>query len=100
MLNCAETVTLILGGYRPLKIQNSDVLLYSFPHLYKYILLKLNILEEGEVFDAEEVLEEKEQEETKDIISKEQEFFCVKNNYLELYFIRIEKDDSKAQDLL
>jgi hypothetical protein len=96
ILKCSEALTLLLSASNGIEIQNTDVLLYSFPYINKFILLKLKVLEEGDFFEVDE--EERTQEEIKDIICKEHDFFCLKNNYMELYFLIFDKDDPKVPD--
>ena len=95
ILKCSEAINLLLGSSNPIEIQNTDVLLYSFPYFNKFILVKLDVLEEGDKFEIDE---EEGNEEIGDIVSKEGEFFCLKNSYRELYFVVFEKDDVKAQE--
>ncbi|MFX0141031.1 MAG: hypothetical protein ACFFDN_45755 [Candidatus Hodarchaeota archaeon] len=94
ILNCSKALTLLTGPSRENRIENSNVLVYSFPNIDKHVLLKINLFEEGDVSEREE----EEGEEIKDIITKENDLFCVKTSFYELYFQLFEKMSTKAEE--
>ena len=96
ILECSETVGLILSASRPIGIENTDTLLYSFPYIKRFLLLKANIMEEGDNFELEDEEEGEEREEVKPLIYKENDFYVVKTNFVELYFIAFKKSDANA----
>ena len=63
-------------------IQDTDIWIYSFPIINQYILLKMILKEE----------KPKTQEKGSDVITKENDLFCIKSSYFELYLQIFEED--------
>jgi len=90
ILNCSKAISLLSFPTRGNMIQNTDVWVYSFPYIDKFILMKLNIHEHvPEITDDKEKI---------DVITKEKNLFYVKNSYLKLYFQVFDSNDPAAKD--
>jgi len=70
-------------------IQDTDVWVYSFPRIDKFILMKLNI--------QEHVPEMTDDQERINVATKEKNLFYLKNPYLELYFQVFDENDPAAK---
>jgi len=71
-------------------IQDTDVWVYSFPRIDKFILMKLNI--------QEHVPEMTDDQERIDVVTKEKNLFYLKNPYIELCFQVFDSNDPAAKD--
>jgi len=71
-------------------IQDTDVRLYSFPEINKFILMKLKV--------SDQVVEVSEEDKRGNIITKKNNLLYIEDPYFELYFQVFDKNDAAANE--
>jgi len=90
ILNCSNAISLLSFPSQGNMIQDTDVWVYSYPHIDKFILMKLKTQElEPKITDDQEII---------DVVTKEKNLFYLKNPYIELYFQVFDSNDPAAKD--
>ncbi len=90
VLQCSKALSLLINERGCATIEDTDVLIYSFPVLRQIILAKL-------IF-YEKFIDELDEEELKYIATKENDFFCASNPISRLYFQIFNEDDSTIKE--
>ncbi len=93
IIECSKTITYLITAYF-ISLENSDVLISSFPELKLISFTKLILDEDYEHID------ELEDEQMKYIVAKEKEFFCASNPFSKLYFRLFQEQDNTLKDKL
>lgn len=89
MLDCSKAISLLINKVGCVNIENTAIMMYSFPATNQIILAK--------VIADEDNFDEQEDAELEFIASKENEFFCVSNPSLRLYFQIFDEQDSTIE---
>jgi len=91
IIRCSKAISL-MSRFKPSRISDTDIKLYSYPELNQVIFVKLTVAE----YDSSS--EEPNDELETFTITEKQGFFTVKSDYFELYFQIFEESDPSIKD--
>lgn len=90
MMQCAKAMTLLNSYTSGVSIEDTDIIIFAFPRLSKFILTKLILISDYP--------EESDDEELIYVVKIEEGFFCASNPHSKLYFKLFDDDDSKIEE--
>ncbi len=92
ILKCSKAITLLEKATYTAIIENTDILIYSFPELNQIILAKLIFQENNKYLDKIN------EEEIQCIVTIEKSYFCASKPFLKLYFQLFDENDPKIEE--